>query len=86
MRIIADKFHPGRLENQALNLNRIETMKDPKSYFVKSRKNPLRKMLLMNEKYLQFHQERSLMYLLDRHREFEVFYKVKEMIHELYRF
>ncbi len=84
-RIIADKFHLVRLANQAVNMKRLEIMKDPNSYIVKSRKNPLRKMLLMNGKKLQFHQERSLMYVFDRYRELEAFYRVKEMIHELYR-
>jgi len=84
-KIIADKFHLVRLANQAVNLKRLEIMKDPKSYIVKSRKNPLRKMLLMNGKKLMFHQERSLMHVFDRHRELEAFYRVKEMIHEFYR-
>jgi transposase len=84
-KIIADKFHLVRLANQAVNLKRLEIMKDPKSYIQKSRKNPLRKMLLMNGKKLQFHQERSLMYVFDRYRELEAFYRVKEMIHNLYQ-
>lgn len=84
-KIIADKFHLVRLANHAVNLKRLEIMKDPKSYIQKSRKNPLRKMLLMNGKNLYFHQERSLMHVFDRHRELEAFYRVKEMIHELYR-
>jgi len=83
--VIADKFHLVRLANQAVNLKRLEIMKDPKSYLVKSRKNPLRKMLLMNRKNLHFSQKRSLMYVFDRHRELEAFYRVKEMIHEQYR-
>lgn len=83
--VIADKFHLVRLANQAVNLKRLEIMKDPKSYLVKSRKNSLRKMLLMNRKNLHFSQKRSLMYFFDRHREPEAFYRVKEMIHELYR-
>ena len=83
-KIIADKFHLVRLANHAVNLKRLEIMKDPKSYIVKSRKNPLRKMLLMNGKKLHFAQERSLMHVFDRHRELEAFYRVKEMIHNLY--
>ena len=80
-KIIADKFHLVRLANQAVNLKRLEIIKDPNSYIVKSRKNPLRKMLLMNGKNLKFYQERSLMHVFDRHRELEAFYRVKEMIH-----
>ncbi len=68
-----------------MNLKRLEIIKDPNSNIVKSRKNPLRKMLLMNGKNLKFYQERSLMHVFDRHRELEAFYRVKEMIHELYR-
>jgi transposase len=82
--VIADKFHLVRLANHALNLKRLEIIKDPKSYITKSRKNPLRKMLLKNGKRLRFHEERSLMYVFDRHRELEAFYKFKEMIHNLY--
>jgi transposase len=83
--VIADKFHLVRLANQMVNLKRLEIMKDPKSIILKSRNNPLRKMLLMNGKNLHFRQERSLMYVFDRYRELEAFYRVKEMIHELYR-
>jgi transposase len=84
-KVIADKFHLVRLANQAVNLKRIEIMKDPKCYIQKSRNNPLRKLLLMNGKKLMFHQHRSLMYVFDRHRELEAFYRVKEMIHNLYQ-
>ena len=83
-RIIADKFHLIRLANHAVNLKRLEIMKDPKSYLQKSRKNPLRKILLTNGKRLHFTQKRSLIYVFDRYRELEAFYKVKEMIHNLY--
>ena len=82
--VIADKFHLVRLANNALNLKRLEIMKDPKSYIQKSRKNPLRKMLLKNGKSLLFHEQRSLMYFFYRYRELEAFYRVKEMIHNLY--
>lgn len=84
-KIIADKFHLVRLANQMVNLKRLEIMKDPKSYIQKSKKNPLRKLLLMNGKNLKYYQERSLMHVFDRHRELAAFYRVKEMIHELYR-
>ncbi len=84
-KIIADKFHLVRLANHAVNSKRLELMKQPGSWFQKSRKNPLRKMLLRNGKRLHFHEERTLMYVFDRHRELEAFYRVKEMIHELYR-
>lgn len=39
----------------------------------------------MNRKNLHFSQKRSLMYVFDRHRELEAFYRVKEMIHNLYQ-
>jgi transposase len=83
--VIADKFHLVRLANQMVNLKRLEIMKDPKSIILKSRNNPLRKMLLINGNNLHFRQERSLMFVFDRYRELEAFYIVKEMIHELYR-
>ncbi len=83
--IIADKFHLIRLANHAVNMKRLELMKDPKSYIQKSRKNPLRKLLLKNGKRLHFHEQRSLMYVFDRHRELEAYYRVKEMIHNLYQ-
>ncbi len=83
-KIITDKFHLVRLAHHAVNMKRLEALKDPKSYIQKSRKNPLRKMLLMNRERLHFQQKRGFMYVFDRHRELEAFYKVKEMIHELY--
>ncbi len=84
-KVIADKFHLVRLANNVLNMKRLEIMKDPKNHILKSRNNPLRKMLLTNGQKLHFTQERSLMYVFDRHRDLEAFYRVKEMIHELYR-
>jgi len=42
-------------------------------------------MLLKNGKRLHFHEQRSLMYVFDHYRELEAFYRVKEMVHELYR-
>lgn len=83
--VIADKFHLIRLANHAVNMKRLEIMKDPKSYIQKSRKNPLRKLLLKNGKRLHFHEERSLMYIFDRYRDLEAYYRVKEMIHNLYQ-
>ena len=83
--IIADKFHLVRLANHAVNMKRLEIMKDPNTWLVKSRKSPLRKMLLRNGKKLHFHQERTLMHVFDRYPELNAFYRVKEMIHELYR-
>ncbi|MCT4642187.1 MAG: ISL3 family transposase [Bacteriovoracaceae bacterium] len=83
-KLIADKFHLVRLANNMVNLKRLEIMKDPKNSILKSRKNPLRKMLLMNSKKLKFSQQRALMYTFDLHRELEAFYKVKEMIVNLY--
>ena len=84
-KIIADKFHLVRLANHAVNLKRLETIKDPKNPFFTSRKNPFRKMLLTNAKKLHFVQVRSLMYVFDRQPELQAYYRVKEMIHELYR-
>lgn len=83
--IIADKFHLVRLANHAVNMKRLEIMKDPNSWLVKSKKSPLRKMLLRNGKKLHFHQERTLMHVFDRYPELKAYYRVKEMIHELYR-
>jgi len=83
--IIADKFHLIKLANNVVNMKRMEIVKDPSTTIIKSRKNPLRKMLLMNGKNLHFHQQRTLMHVFDRHRELAAFYRVKEMIHELYR-
>lgn len=84
-KIIADKFHLVRLANQAVNLKRLEIMKDPKNHILKKRNNPLRKMLLTNGKKLHYSQARSLMFVFDRHPELHAYYRVKEMIHELYR-
>jgi len=84
-KIIADKFHLVRLANQAVNMKRLEIMKDPKNHILKSRNNPLRKMLLTNGQKLHFTQQRSLMHVFDRHPELQAYYRVKEMIHELYR-
>lgn len=84
-KIIADKFHLVRLANQVVNMKRLEIMNDPKNKILKKRNNPLRKMLLTNGKRLHFSEERSLMYVFDRHPELQAFYRVKEMIHELYR-
>ena len=83
--IIADKFHLVRLANNAVNLKRLEIMKDPKSILLKSRKSPLRKMLLMNSKKLHFTQKRSLMHVFDLHKELHACYRVKEMISTLYQ-
>jgi len=84
-KIIADKFHLIKLANHAVNLKRLEALKDPKSYLSKNRKSPLRKMLLTNGKRLQFYQQRALNYTFDFHRELEACYRVKEMIHEFYQ-
>lgn len=84
-KIIADKFHLIKLANHAVNMKRLEIMKDPKSYIQRNRKNPLRKLLLTNGDRLHFYGQRALMYTFDFHRDLEAFYRVKEMIHELYR-
>lgn len=85
-KIIADKFHLIRLANNMVNNKRLEIIKEEGNKYLKNRKNPLRRMLLMNGRNLKFYQERSLMYVFDRYRELEAFYRVKEMIHELYRY
>ena len=84
-KIIADKFHLVSLANNMVNSKRLEIMKQPENKFLKSKKNPLRKMLLANGQRLHFQKQRVLMYVFDRFRELEAFYRVKEMIHELYR-
>ena len=84
-KIVADKFHLVRLANHAVNMKRLEALKDPKSYLSKNRKSPLRRMLLMNAKKLSFYEQRALMFTFDFHRELEACYRVKEMIHELYQ-
>ncbi len=84
-KIIADKFHLVRLANNMVNSKRLEIIKQPENKFLKSRKNPLRKMLLANGQRLHFQKQRVLMYIFDRFRELEAFYRLKKMIHELYR-
>lgn len=83
--VIADKFHLVRLANQAMNIKRMEIMKQPGNLLHKSRRSPLRKMLLMNGQKLKFYQDRTLMHVFDRYPELAAFYRVKEMIHEMYR-
>lgn len=83
--IVADKFHLIRLANYAVNMKRLEIMKEDKSKILKSKKNPLRKMLLKNGKRLYFDEKRALNFVFDHYKELQAYYRVKEMIHELYR-
>lgn len=76
--IIADKFHVLRLLTPAINRRRKEITGDQRS-------NPVRRLLLKNEKDLHYFERTELFTWLARHRELSEIYHFKEALHRLYR-
>lgn len=77
-KIIADHFHVIRLLNPMINKARTEITGDKRS-------NPVRKLLLMNGKRLQYFERRALQTWLDLHPKLDELYHFKEAMHGLYR-
>jgi len=77
-RIIADKFHVLRLLNPAINRHRKLVTGD-------SRKNPVRKLLLMRGDRLEPYKRRALHKWLDDNQTLKELYAFKEALHSFYR-
>ena len=77
-RLVADKFHVLRLLNPAINVRRKEITGDQRS-------NPVRKLLLMNEKRLQYFERRALHLWLDQNPVVKEVHFYKEALHRFYR-
>lgn len=77
-KLIADHFHVIRLLNPMINKARTEITGDRRS-------NPVRKLLLMNGKRLQYFERRALQLWLDQHPKLNELYHFKEALHGLYR-
>lgn len=77
-RLIADHFHVIRLLNPMINKARTEITGDKRS-------NPVRKLLLMNGKRLEYFERRALYEWLEHHPKLKELYHFKEALHGLYR-
>jgi transposase len=77
-RITADKFHVLRLLNPAINKTRKDITGDV-------RKNPVRRLLLMNRHRLQYEQRWALDQWLKEFPKMKEIYWYKEALHKLYR-
>jgi transposase len=77
-RLIADHFHVVRLINPMINKARTEITGDQRS-------NPVRKLLLLNGKKLEYFERRALFQWLDHHPRLKELYHFKEALHGLYR-
>lgn len=77
-RLVADHFHVIRLLNPMINKARTEITGDQRS-------NPVRKLLLMNGKRLEYFERRALYQWLDHHPRLKELYNFKEALHGLYR-
>jgi transposase len=77
-RLVADHFHVVRLLNPLINKARTEITGDKRS-------NPVRKLLLMNGKRLEYFERRALYEWLDHHPKLRELYHYKEALHGLYR-
>lgn len=77
-KLIADHFHVVRLLNPMINKARTEITGDQRS-------NPVRKLLLMNGKRLEYFERRALHKWLDHHPKMKELYHFKEALHALYR-
>ena len=77
-KMVADKFHVLRLLHPAINRRRKQITGD-------KRNNPLRKLLLMNSKKLDYFQRKAIEKWLKDHPELAEIYYAKEWMHKLYR-
>lgn len=77
-RLIADHFHVIRLLNPMINKARTEITGDRRS-------NPVRKLLLMNGKRLEYFERKALKTWLEFHPKLKELYDYKEALHALYR-
>ena len=77
-KLVADHFHVVRLLNPMINKARTEITGDQRS-------NPVRKLLLMNGKRLEYFERRALNLWLDHHPKLKELYHFKEALHGLYR-
>lgn len=77
-RLIADHFHVVRLMSPIINKARTEITGDQRS-------NPVRKLLLMNAKKLEYFEKRALYQWLEHHPKLKELYHFKEALHGLYR-
>jgi transposase len=77
-RLIADHFHVIRLLNPVINKARTEITGDKRS-------NPVRKLLLMNGRRLEYFERKALHQWLALHPKLKELYDYKEALHSLYR-
>ena len=77
-RLVADHFHVIRLLNPMINKARTEITGDKRS-------NPVRKLLLLNGKRLEYFERRALYEWLNHHPKLKELYHFKEALHGLYR-
>ena len=77
-RLIADHFHVIRLLNPAINKARTKITGDKRS-------NPVRRLLLLNGKRLEYFERRALYEWLEHHPHLRELYHFKEALHGLYR-
>jgi len=77
-RLIADHFHVIRLLNPIINKARTEITGDKRS-------NPVRRLLLLNGKRLEYFERRALYEWLEHHPKLRELYHFKEALHGLYR-
>lgn len=77
-RLIADHFHVVRLLSPIINKARKEITGDQRS-------NPVRKLLLMNGRKLEYFERRALHQWLEQHSKLKEIYAFKEALHGLYR-
>lgn len=77
-KLVADHFHVIRLLNPMINRARTEITGD-------NRSNPVRRLLLMNSKKLDYFERRALYLWLDHHPKLKELYHFKEALHGLYR-
>jgi transposase len=77
-KLIADHFHVIRLLNPMINKARTEITGDQRS-------NPVRKLLLMNGKRLEYFERKALQTWLGHHPKLKELYDFKEAMHGLYR-
>jgi transposase len=76
--VVADRFHVHRLFTRLVNRFRKKITGD-------DRKNPIRKLLLRNERDLEPHERRAIWVFLNRYPEVREVYQYKEAINRLYR-
>lgn len=77
-KLVADHFHVIRLLNPMINKARTEITGDKRS-------NPVRKLLLMNGKKLEYFERRALYLWLENYPKLKELYHFKEAMHGLYR-